>query len=200
MPKGYYERKPRQPLPQRLCSIEGCNKKHESRGWCKMHYKRWMRHGDPLIKLQGNTLQFVKSSLANRDRSECWEWPFTRNPHGYGFVWFENRMVQVHHVALVLDGKPQPEPPNHWALHSCDNPPCFNPQHLRWGNRLDNTADMITRDRQTKGTRNPQAKLTEVEVLTIRDDVRPQRSIARDFGICQQTVSLIKRRELWGHL
>ncbi len=29
------------------CSISGCSKpKHNVRGWCKMHYTRWCRHGD----------------------------------------------------------------------------------------------------------------------------------------------------------
>lgn len=30
------------------CSIEGCAKAPEVRGWCKAHYLRWYRHGDPL--------------------------------------------------------------------------------------------------------------------------------------------------------
>lgn len=31
------------------CTIEGCGRDRYSgiRGWCKMHYDRWMRHGDP---------------------------------------------------------------------------------------------------------------------------------------------------------
>jgi len=33
----------------RTCSIEGCENKHYSRGWCPMHYQRWRRHEDPLM-------------------------------------------------------------------------------------------------------------------------------------------------------
>jgi hypothetical protein len=32
----------------RMCSVDGCNKKHEARGYCREHYKRFMLHGDPL--------------------------------------------------------------------------------------------------------------------------------------------------------
>lgn len=32
----------------RTCSIEGCDKRHEARGWCESHYQRWKKHGDPL--------------------------------------------------------------------------------------------------------------------------------------------------------
>jgi hypothetical protein len=30
------------------CSIENCSRNREKRGFCGPHYKRWLRHGDPL--------------------------------------------------------------------------------------------------------------------------------------------------------
>lgn len=33
---------------KRTCTIEGCNKNHEAKGYCSMHYRRWKRYGDPL--------------------------------------------------------------------------------------------------------------------------------------------------------
>jgi hypothetical protein len=32
----------------RLCTIPGCGRLHLARGWCRPHYVRWQRHGDPL--------------------------------------------------------------------------------------------------------------------------------------------------------
>lgn len=29
------------------CAIDGCERRAQARGWCKMHWKRWRRHGDP---------------------------------------------------------------------------------------------------------------------------------------------------------
>ena len=38
------------------CSIDGCEKlagrRGTARGWCQMHYNRWLRNGDPLIRTQ----------------------------------------------------------------------------------------------------------------------------------------------------
>src|SRR4051812_41783929 len=35
-------------MSERTCSIDGCENRHEARGWCCKHYDRWKRHGDPL--------------------------------------------------------------------------------------------------------------------------------------------------------
>lgn len=32
----------------KLCGIEGCESKSRARGWCNLHYRRWVLTGDPL--------------------------------------------------------------------------------------------------------------------------------------------------------
>jgi hypothetical protein len=32
-----------------ICSVETCDKPAQTRGWCERHYRRWVRHGDPLV-------------------------------------------------------------------------------------------------------------------------------------------------------
>lgn len=34
------------PIP--ICTVEGCERKHKARGFCRVHYSRWRNHGDPL--------------------------------------------------------------------------------------------------------------------------------------------------------
>lgn len=38
---------------ERLCSIEGCERRHYARGWCQYHHNRWRRNGDPILRKPG---------------------------------------------------------------------------------------------------------------------------------------------------
>lgn len=35
-------------MTQRTCSINGCDRPHCARGWCRSHWRHWRRHGDPI--------------------------------------------------------------------------------------------------------------------------------------------------------
>lgn len=35
--------------PGTVCELEGCDKPVESRGWCRPHYKKWYKYGDPTV-------------------------------------------------------------------------------------------------------------------------------------------------------
>lgn len=37
---------------KKTCSIDGCERPHLARGWCKKHYYRWRRQGDPTTVLR----------------------------------------------------------------------------------------------------------------------------------------------------
>lgn len=32
---------------EKLCGVDNCDKPHDSKGYCKLHYARWQRHGNP---------------------------------------------------------------------------------------------------------------------------------------------------------
>lgn len=45
------------------CSVEGCDKSLQARGWCSMHYYRWRIHGDPLVVEELNPEDFPRVEL-----------------------------------------------------------------------------------------------------------------------------------------
>jgi hypothetical protein len=187
------------------CSIEGCPRPSRKRGWCETHYTRWKRHGSPLIAHyhhapKGEPERVLREAIATRDRTTgCWEWPYHLSEDGYGRIASVEGTVRVGHAALILDGNPRPEPPNNQALHSCDNPPCFNPTHLRWGTHQNNMADMVERQRHfgCPGEKNGRAKLTVEQVRHIYLDPRRTGTIARSYGLSWSAVDRIKSGLSW---
>lgn len=56
------------------CSIGGCNNATNSRGWCKAHYARWKRNGDPLAGRPSRGLSDTcKVSLCGK-KPASWGW------------------------------------------------------------------------------------------------------------------------------
>lgn len=83
----------------------------------------------------------------------CWPWMGSRNVRrgGYGQVRYGNRVLRCHRVAIVLGfGKVKPRTlrDGDYALHSCDNPPCCNPAHLRADTQSANVREEWIRTRR----------------------------------------------------
>ncbi len=86
-----------------------------------------------------------------------------------------------------------------FVCHRCDNPPCCRPDHLFLGSNADNVADMVRKDRHTRGERNGMAKLTATDVAEIRRRLatEKQADVARELGIDSSTMSLIARGKIY---
>ena len=77
--------------------------------------------------------------------SGCWEWVGARSTAGYGQLRVNGKALLAHRMAAEVEYGP---PNGLYCLHSCDNPPCVNPQHLRWGTPKDNMWDVVQRGRK----------------------------------------------------
>lgn len=54
--------------------------------------------------------------------------------------------------------------------------------------------------RELRGETHGQSKLTEADVHAIRDDTRPYKVLAHEYGVSLSQIGRIKRRELWRHI
>jgi predicted XRE-type DNA-binding protein len=59
---------------------------------------------------------------------------------------------------------------------------------------------MVERGRSTLGERNPQAKLTEANVVAIRQSNLSQRALAEQLGVTPGLISQIRSRKIWKHI
>lgn len=86
------------------------------------------------------------------DTFGCWEWKAGLTHDGYGRFKLNGRTVRAHRVAVDWIGDGADDDAS--LLHSCDNPKCVNPSHLRPGTHAENMVDMVARGRSAKGDRH----------------------------------------------
>ena len=169
------------------------------------HSTIWIR-----MKRQANGFAVVPAALLHsgieRERSglsmkrdDCWGWAGRKTPKGYGLFYTEKRAKKAHRYALELSlGE---IPVGLFALHSCDNRSCCNPNHLRAGTHQDNMDDMKMkkRGRSERGEANHNAKLSRPEVLAIRalKGVLPEAKVSDMFHINGSTVHSIMNKHSW---
>lgn len=76
---------------------------------------------------------------------ECWIWTAAKDSGGYGQFFFEGKNIKAHRVSFYLTNGYWP---NH-TRHTCDNPPCVNPNHLLSRTRKENNDDIYKRERNS---------------------------------------------------
>lgn len=129
--------------------------------------------------------------------TDCWEWQAYTDRDGYGRFSLSGKKKRAHRVAVRLDGR---DPSGKVVRHTCDNPSCVNPRHLKTGTQRENIRDRDQRHRQPRGTRNGQAKLTREDVLEIRKSTRPSRVLAAIYDVAPSTIRTIKTGGSWDHI
>lgn len=184
----------------KICKVQGCNKTSKSRGWCPTHYWRWWYYGSPL-KTKNNknpvTWEFLLSCSVTNKKTGCIEWQRGQKC-GYGAVFVNGRQEAAHRVSYRLNIGPIPR--CLFVCHRCDNRPCINPEHLFLGTAKDNNVDAANKGRTARGEKNSRAKLTEKDVLAIREMSGSQAQIAKTFGVSQSNIFYIKSRRSWRHI
>jgi hypothetical protein len=118
---------------------------------------------------------------------------------GYGTLRIARKKVFTHRLSWELANGPIPKGMH--VLHRCDVRACVNPAHLFLGSNADNVADMVAKGRNSVGERNGQAKLTRLLVQDISCRLEAGETgtaISHALGVCEKTVSSIKKGKSWG--
>lgn len=86
--------------------------------------------------------------------------------------------------------------------HACDNPRCINPLHLLLGSHADNVADRVKRGRSAIGSNHGRAKLTENDVLVIRERLKYQTptELAEIYNVDRRVIYQIRKGLTWNHV
>lgn len=113
------------------CTVEGCDKPINCRGWCSMHYWRWRTHGDISVNNSGRDLPMVdRFWMKVQKRPGCWNWTGgARDGYGTFTEKHKGRTHLAHRLSYELTVGPIPD--GKVLDHRCRNTLCVNPSHLR---------------------------------------------------------------------
>ena len=127
---------------------------------------------------------------------DCWEWIAAKYPNGYGQFATGARnglSQQAHRTAYLL---------THGEItkgldirHSCHNRACCNPGHLSSGTRQDNMDDQLRDGKRPYGNQHHRIKLTEAQVLEIRERKEDLDTLSKEYKVSKALVSLIKNKK-----
>lgn len=134
----------------------------------------------------------------------CWLWtgPTVK---GYGRLKIsgeESRDIKAHRLSWELHrGK---IPAGMLVCHTCDVPLCVRPEHLFLGTPADNFHDCLCKSRfhPASGEEHWNRKLNDEKVRQIKaiGKSRTLEQIAKQFGICKATASLVLTGKRWKHV
>ena len=191
----------------RVCSVDGCVRRHYGRGLCQMHWQRWKVNGAvgpaaPLQTQRGGPQAFL-AKAEMYDGNDCILWPYARSHNGYATIDIDGRRVRVSRLLCERERGPPPSPAHH-AAHSCGmgHIGCVTKKHLKWLTPKQNMEERDLHGTTSRGEHQPSAKLTDRDVRTIRalrGQVR-QVDLAARFGVSQFIISAIQLRKNWKHI
>lgn len=131
------------------------------------------------------------------DPLACIEWPGRRDRDGYGIVGNSRRHGLVRASRLSFEIFAGSSPGEASVLHTCDNPPCCNPNHLFLGDNIANMADRQRKGRTLSRERHGMSKLTADQVGMVRGSGRATRDLAGEFGVSIRQINNIKAGRAW---
>lgn len=136
----------------------------------------------------------------------CWIWTGAKSSKGYGFIGSGGsggRMLLAHRVSYEFANGEIPD--GMMILHSCDNPSCVNPDHLRVGTCSDNIQEAFDKGRKIPpifhGEENAKSKLTNDKVRFILSNPDlGHKEIADMFGLSPNCVRSVRIGRTWTHV
>lgn len=192
----------------KVCNFDGCAKQMFCKGLCAAHYQQ-QRAGKQLstLQVQYHGYTEIKRFLMRVEKggsSKCWPWTGSRLKVGWHGQWRNQAgaIEPTHRAAWRLFVGEIPD--GLFVLHKCDNPICCNPGHLFLGTQSDNMKDMWAKKRARPQTRrgqdHPLAKLTDEEVLEIRESTASVVELAAKYRVTRTTITDVQRRRIWTHI
>lgn len=121
----------------------------------------------------------------------------TNKPGGYGRISYRGKQWRAHRLAYTLLWAQIPAGLD--LMHSCDNPLCINPNHLRPGTHAENIAEAYQKGRKfvPQGPRHPRFRLSEEQAAEALESSEPVADLAARFGVSKSMIYRLKSGATW---
>jgi len=133
----------------------------------------------------------------------CLEYQGKRTVAGYGLASILGKRVLAHRLSYEAFNN-ETITKGVYVCHTCDNPPCINPDHLWLGTARDNALDMVRKGRQNPpdrvGEAHPRTHLTEEYVTEILLSNVRTKDLSDMYDVSYSTVKAIKSGRNWSHV
>lgn len=140
-----------------------------------------------------------------KDQNDCWIWQKSVDKNGYGMcgnlsIWCKrygkSKAHQLSYIAFL-----GLYPRQLLICHTCHNPSCINPAHLKLGTHTDNMKDRALSGRTYHGCgeTNSRAKLTQQDVDYIRNSINKKtpQQLAQKYNVTASTIRQIRAYKSW---
>lgn len=149
------------------------------------------------------TKERIEEKILRMPEAGCWIWMGGTTVRGYGQIESKGMKHYAHRVSYELFVGTIPK--GMYVCHSCDNVSCVNPNHLFLGTQKENLQDMASKGRSTRGSKNPMAKLTDMDVYVIKKFffTKPDVSdsdIAKTYNVSRSLINSIRLEKRWNHV
>jgi hypothetical protein len=104
-----------------------------------------------------NVILYLMKNRHVDAKTGCWVWRPLKSKKTPRHTYARRSNLYIHRLSAYLFLGPSPSPEKIWVCHKCDNPPCFNPNHLFWATPSENTLDSVQKGRFTRN-RNPESR------------------------------------------
>lgn len=172
---------------------------------CAKHTRRLQHYGT--LELACDSLSGVFWKHVNKNgplqphmQTPCWLWEGTRTVYGYGQVVFQKKTYRAHRVSYFLHNGAWPQ---NLGTHDCDFKLCVNPDHLKDGTPAQNMREASERGLSPIGSRAGGSKLTEADVVRIKQMLEQGcrcEDIGKQFNVTRSCIQAIKRNVNWKHV
>lgn len=136
-----------------------------------------------------NVLERLWFNSSGDSDKECWICNLKGSQAGHIRIRLDDKSRMMVHRLAYEAYHAEPIPKGLQVNHHCDNPKCFNPNHLYLGTQKDNMQDRSKRNRH-----NCFQKLTQEQVHYIKNSSKNLNELAQEFSVTPEAIRYHKQK------